>query len=307
MARPRIRLLIANDPHPMRIERDLAKEIGLNESIVLLQLEYLISISNNERDGRLWTYQTLQDLHEIYFPWWSPTTISRIVKALEERELIVIGNYNKLGYDRTQWYALNDVGIARLSSVLLHTDAIFQNEKSILQNEKSIFQNGDIDHVKMKNGSSQNETTIPKSTHKNTQESEGVKIGARAPSELALAIADVCKINPKIATEKQKRSLNATYKALNGIGATPDDVRKREAWWYANDWRAKKEGRAPRPDELQAIWEEAAAPVKKQPTERVAPTVGLNGKRPEVPPDAKPPQEVAARMKELIAQQRNGK
>lgn len=159
MARPRIRLLIPNDPHPMRIERDLAKEIGLNESIVLLQLEYLITISSNERDGRMWTYQSLQDLHEIYFPWWSPTTISRIVKSLEEKELIVIGNYNKLGYDRTQWYALNDVGIARLTSVLMHSDAIFQNEKSI-------FQNGDMDHVKMKNGSCQNETTIPENTQR---------------------------------------------------------------------------------------------------------------------------------------------
>ena len=86
----------------------------------------------------------------------------------------------------------------------------------------------------------------------------------RPLSELAIAIADVCKINPKIATAKQKRELNATYQALKSIGATPADVRLRETWWHTNDWRAKKEGRAPRPDELQAIWEEATAPVKKQ-------------------------------------------
>lgn len=40
--------------------------------------------------------------------------------------------------------------------------------------------------------------------------------------------------------------------------------------------------------------------------ERVSPTVGLPA-RPPVPADTKPPQEVAARMKELIAQQRGGK
>lgn len=175
MARPRIRLLIPNDPHPMRIERDIAKEIGLNESIVLLQLEYLISISSNERDGRLWTYQTLHDLHEIYFPWWSVMTISRIVKTLEEKELIVIGHYNKLGYDRTQWYALNDVGIAKLSSVLMHSDAIYQNDKSI-------YQNDDMEHNKMINGTQQIDTTIPKSTHESTQREKRADRAPRTPS-----------------------------------------------------------------------------------------------------------------------------
>lgn len=106
-------------------------------------------------------------------------------------------------------------------------------------------------------------------THKNkTQLTRGgdeetqIQSPPRPLSELATAIADVCKINPKIATAKQKTALNATYQALNSIGATPSDVRQRESWWYANAWQAKKEGRAPRPDELQTIWEEAAAPVR---------------------------------------------
>ncbi len=288
MARPRIRLLIANDPHPMRIERDLAEEIGLNESIVLLQLEYLIGVSNHERDGRLWTYHTLQDLHTIYFPWWSVMTISRIVKALAEKELIVIGNYNKLGYDRTQWFALNETGIARLKSVLIHPDAIYQNEKWISQNGTSIYQNDDMDSNKMINGSQQIDTTIPKNTHENTHESGKP---ARPLSELAATIADVCKINPKIPTAKQKRALNETYQALKGIGATPADVRARETWWYANDWRAKKEGRAPRPDELQAIWDEAATPVKKNGSGPIV------ASKPNIAPDAMTPAERAEMMK----------
>lgn len=86
---------------------------------------------------------------------------------------------------------------------------------------------------------------------------------ARPLSELAIAIATACKINPKIPTPKQKAALNETYKALKSIGATPADVQARETWWYANAWQAKKEGRAPRPDELQAIWDEAAAPIKQ--------------------------------------------
>ncbi|MBK7201886.1 MAG: hypothetical protein IPH87_15215, partial [Anaerolineae bacterium] len=59
-------LLILNDPHPMRICPELALEIGLNESIVLLQLDYLLRIApDDERhwhDGQKWTHQSLTDL-----------------------------------------------------------------------------------------------------------------------------------------------------------------------------------------------------------------------------------------------------
>ena len=138
----------------MRIDRDLAAEIGLNESILLLQLEYLISISSNERDGRLWTYQSLTNMQEVYFPWWSVMTIQRTIKSLEQKNLIIIGNFNKLGYDRTQWFALNEEGINSLHSV------------AIYQNDKSIYQNDVIDHNKMVNGSRQNDTTIPEITQR---------------------------------------------------------------------------------------------------------------------------------------------
>lgn len=91
--------------------------------------------------------------------------------------------------------------------------------------------------------------------HTETTNKGGDDAPAKSPDELALAIADVCKINPKIATEKQRKALNATYQSLKAIGAAPADVKAREAWWYSNDWRAKKEHLPPRPDELLEIWE----------------------------------------------------
>lgn len=259
-AAQRPRLFVLNDPHAMRISPELANEIGLNESIVLLQVEFLMRLNTEERDGKQWIYHPLEYWHEEHFIWWSVTTIGRIFKSLEKMGLIFInGKYNKLGYDRTQWVALNYEGLAKLSSIKVSgdTDAIYQNDKSIVQIDKSIYQNDTAIY--------QSEPTIQEDYKKTIDKSEG-KESARPLSELALAIADVCKINPKIPTDKQKRALNATYQALKGIGATPSDVRARETWWYANAWQAKKEGRAPRPDELQAIWDEAATPVRKQST-----------------------------------------
>ncbi len=162
MKTQRLRLLVFNDPRTMRIDKDLAAEIGLTESIFLLQIEYLIGVSQHERDGRVWTYQSLQDLHDHFFPFWSLTTISRIIKTLEHKELLVVSNYNKSGFDRTQWFALNEVGINKLQSVKLQETPIFQNEKWILHN-------GEIDPAKTVNRSRQNETTIPKTTTETTQ------------------------------------------------------------------------------------------------------------------------------------------
>jgi hypothetical protein len=313
MARPRIRLLIPNDPHPMRIERDLAKEIGLNESIVLLQLEYLITISNNERDGRLWTYQSLTDLHEIYFPWWSATTISRIVKSLEEKQLIIIGNFNKLGYDRTQWYALNEMGISKLTSVLMHSDAILQNEKWNYQNEKSILQNGDIDHAKMKNGSSQNETTIPEITQRVPKESGAAAPKAAKPlDDLSRALFDLCLLEPDSASKADITAMRKTYRALVDKCTTVDQVRVQFSnYWYSDsNWRTRKahEGgytpEPPKPDQVLTEWPKAMAwkPTKKSSTGGIPQST-----RVAAPADAMPAQETARRMKELIAQQRGEK
>lgn len=99
-----------------RISSALAVEIGFNESIILLQLDFLISITSNFRDGRFWTYQSLTDLL-AEFPYLSETTINRALHSLEEQGLIVIGNYNVRKYDRTRWFAIVPEGVEQLRSV----------------------------------------------------------------------------------------------------------------------------------------------------------------------------------------------
>ena len=162
-------LLILNDPHPMRICPELALEIGLNESIVLLQLDYLLRIApDDERhwhDGQKWTHQSLTDL-QAHFSWWSLPTISRIISNLKDNQLILIENFNRLGFDRTQWFTLNPVGLSRLHSVFLPPlePPIFQNEKCIFQNDKLKRAKCKMHARKMKNGSAQLVTTIPENT-----------------------------------------------------------------------------------------------------------------------------------------------
>ena len=157
----RERLFVLNDPHALRVSAALALEIGLNESMVLLQLEFLISISDNVHDGRVWTYQSLNELRENYFPFWGKSTIGRAIQALVDRDLVIVGNFNRVGFDRTQWYALNPEGIARLQSIRLESPTS-QNGKWTSQPETSTSHN--------ETSTSQPGTPIPETTSEITSE-----------------------------------------------------------------------------------------------------------------------------------------
>ena len=101
----------------------LAKEVGVNEAIMIQNLVFWISKNKaNEKhyhDGRYWTYNSQQAFEEI-FPFWSKYQIQRILKSLEEQSIILKGNYNKSSYDRTSWYGFSDYAISMLQKYNIH-------------------------------------------------------------------------------------------------------------------------------------------------------------------------------------------
>ena len=158
---PRPRLFVMNDPYPLRISAQLAQEIGFNESVILLQLEYLISISNTElRDGLLWTYQSLDDLNS-YFPWWGRQTINRAIHNLQQKGLIRIGNFNQRKSDHTRWFALDPEGVSRLNSVRLDTGVVMtENARRAPKNPKKPTEPR-TPESHFETGESHFETTLP--------------------------------------------------------------------------------------------------------------------------------------------------
>lgn len=99
------------DEFPILVDRVLAEKIGLNEAIVIQQLHYWIMQNKRQNknfyDSRYWTFNTFEKWHKDTFYFWSNKTVKRIFKKLEEENLIIVGNYNKKGYDRTKWYSIN--------------------------------------------------------------------------------------------------------------------------------------------------------------------------------------------------------
>lgn len=98
------RLLI--DEPPLQVLPSLAREIGLNEAIMLQQIHYWLLKSGNEFEGAKWFYKTLEEW-QTEFPFWSTMTIRRTLGSLEKQKIIKIGNFNKKKFDKTKWYTID--------------------------------------------------------------------------------------------------------------------------------------------------------------------------------------------------------
>ena len=103
--RPTSRLLI--DESPLQFQPSLAVAIGLNEAIVLQQLQWRLGYSQNEHDGHLWVYDSYPAWQKEFFPFWSVATVTRTFLKLEELGVIVSGQLNKENWDQRKWYRLD--------------------------------------------------------------------------------------------------------------------------------------------------------------------------------------------------------
>ena len=117
---------------------EVATEYGFAEAVLLENIFFWVEKNKKNKrhfyDGRYWTYNTLDAMAGL-FPYLTKSTIHRALKRMAEEGLILKGNYNKSGYDRTVWYSLSDAAEP------------FFKEK--------------LPYPKMGNGDCQNGTTIP--------------------------------------------------------------------------------------------------------------------------------------------------
>lgn len=107
----------------------LATLIGLNESIVLQQVHYWLKIKEkagqDHIDGHYWVYNTYRQWQE-QFPFWHLNTIQRAFSSLEKKGLLISGNYNNAGFDKTKWYTINYQALEKVAS--------YQNGVSVIPN-----------------------------------------------------------------------------------------------------------------------------------------------------------------------------
>jgi hypothetical protein len=101
------------DEQPLVLLPQLAITVGLNEAIVLQQINYWINLKekvkakDSYKDEYYWVYNTYEQWKE-QFPFWSTKTIQRTVQKLEDMGILISTSmHNQKGYDRTKWYRID--------------------------------------------------------------------------------------------------------------------------------------------------------------------------------------------------------
>lgn len=105
-----MKTMIEND-FVFRAGPKMASVLGINEALVLGMVDYWINKNKengvNYKNGRYWTFNTIKKWRERYFYFWSERTVKRIFESLEDKGLLIVGNFNKAGFDRTKWYSID--------------------------------------------------------------------------------------------------------------------------------------------------------------------------------------------------------
>lgn len=96
------------DERPLIVLPSLAAMLNsLDEAVILQQIHYWIEKRQNYREGRYWVYNSMENWMQ-QFPWIkSRTTLTRYFNNLEKKGLLITGNYNKAGFDKTKWYTID--------------------------------------------------------------------------------------------------------------------------------------------------------------------------------------------------------
>lgn len=116
-----------------------AEIVGVDGAVMLQNISFWIekNRANNKHfyDDSYWTYNSVNAFEKL-FPFWSRRQIARILKNLIDDGYLISGNYNKLNYDRTKWYAITIKGYC-------------------------ILPNGEMECTKKENGNNQTVQPIP--------------------------------------------------------------------------------------------------------------------------------------------------
>ena len=169
------------------IDPVLAEEIGLNEALVLQQVNYwLHSKAAKQIDGHLWIYNTYENWRKDNFPFWSIATIKRVFSHLEEKGLLLTANYNRRGFDKTKWYSIDEDKLNKIMEATTSDEIELskdENKRPSNENERPSYQNDTTSVSDCTNGEYQNDTLdrikmnqpIPEITRDYTETTKDIK------------------------------------------------------------------------------------------------------------------------------------
>jgi hypothetical protein len=108
------------DEYPIMFLPSLAKALGSCErAIVLQQIHWLLRLPNSGRDedGHHWVWGSYEEWCKGYFTMWSPHTLAKHIRHLEDAGVLISAQLRAKEHDRTKFYRIN---YETLHSILPH-------------------------------------------------------------------------------------------------------------------------------------------------------------------------------------------
>lgn len=230
---------------PISILPQLAVAVGLNEAIFLQQLHYWLLGSKDgqeygrQKNGYAWIYNDYEGWRAKSFPFWSVSTIRRIVASLEKAKLIItdIEKDSKFPGGRRKWYRINTAAPQLKGSAQNEQGGMFKVNTPSVQNGQSY----NID----------TETTTETTTNSESPKSgDSVAQPSKAEHDawfdaLAEYVYEVEPRTPAASAEGarigrlrnwcQGQAVKFGNRAVDGcdLPVTVDDVRQFRAWYRA--------------------------------------------------------------------------
>ena len=102
-----------NKPQMHHFDVEDAMKYGVEKAVVLSNIRFWLNNNKNKdlstvkRDGYYWMYNTAKDMSNV-LPYFTQSKVQRLLKQLEDDGVLIVGNYNKVKYDRTKWYTLSE-------------------------------------------------------------------------------------------------------------------------------------------------------------------------------------------------------
>lgn len=215
------------------LDSKVACEVGVNAAIIFENIVFWIrkNLANgvNIHDGNVWTYNSIAAFEEL-FPFLTYKQIRLALNKLEESDLITVGNYNRLKFDKTKWYALTSKG-QKFAELLIPDDV--ESLKNYYHGEEMEETYKAVGLPKKTNMSAQKGKPIPDIKPDSKQIKE---IYTKKNEEIVSYLNSKAQTNYKATTNKTKSLIHARLQE----GFSVDDF-KRVIDVKCNEWLQDKE------------------------------------------------------------------
>lgn len=223
------------DEEPMIVIPKLAAILGGSDrAIILQQLHYWLNKSGKTIDGRRWIYNTMDEWHDQFYWIKSTRTINNHFKKLEEMGLVITGNYNKKGFDRTKWYTIDYDQLHKMENAFCknckmeHAKVAVCNEQSLRDPFSKNCVNNTRDYTE----------TTSKITKKNNSQAEPDGVAEKTKT-IVDYLNEKTDSHYKATTPKTKQLVQARLKEGFSVDDFKTVIDKKTATWL-NDNKMNK-------------------------------------------------------------------